>query len=215
MVVSRVRAHGGLVSFKNEVDGTQRPYELNINYYDALNDPNVDEPLDTQIERFVTAHAILLAVRGVPAIYFHSLVGSRGWLEGALTSGQNRTINRRKLHKWELSEWLSDPASRSARVFQRLGQLLKIRQALFAFHPYGSQEVIQHAPEIFGLLRTSPDGKDKVLCLQNVSGQDVQINSLQVFHKQMRDLISDQIVTDNTSFTLRPYQTLWLAKSKD
>jgi len=214
-LVNRAQVQGGLVSFKNNVDGTQRPYELNFNYYDALNDPNVDEPLDTQIERFVTAHAILLAMRGVPAIYFHSLVGSRGWLEGALASGQNRTINRRKFYKTELDELLSDPASGSARVFQRLAQLLKIRRANPAFHPYGSQELIKSAPEIFGLLRASPDGKDKVLCLQNVCGQDVQTNSVQVFHKRTRDLISGQIISVNTSYTLKPYQTIWLVEIED
>ncbi|MEO8356678.1 MAG: sugar phosphorylase [Chloroflexota bacterium] len=214
-IVSRVQSHGGLVSFKKDVNGASRPYELNINYFDALNDPNADEPLDTQVARFIAAHAILLSMRGVPALYFHSLVGSRGWRDGAIASGQNRTINRRKLHKDELPESLAESSTPSARVFQRLGQLLKIRRAHAAFHPYSSQQVMQYAPEIFGLLRTSPDGKDKVLCLQNVSAQDVQINSLQVFHDQMRDLISDQIISDNTSFTLEPYQTLWLARLKD
>jgi sucrose phosphorylase len=28
---------GGLVSFKHNNDGTQSPYEVNINYFDALN----------------------------------------------------------------------------------------------------------------------------------------------------------------------------------
>ena len=72
-----------MVSLKNDIGGVQRPYELNINYFDALNDPDAGEPLDVQVDRFVTAHAILLAMRGVPAIYFHSLVGSRGWPEHA------------------------------------------------------------------------------------------------------------------------------------
>ncbi len=62
------------------------------------------EPVETQIDRFVTAHAILLAMRGLPAIYFHSLVGSRSWREGALASGHNRTINRKKLEWDELEE---------------------------------------------------------------------------------------------------------------
>ncbi len=214
-LVSRVQSHGGLVSLKKDVDGASRPYELNINYFDALNDPNADEPLDRQVERFIAAHAILLSMRGVPALYFHSLVGSRGWRDGAIASGQNRTINRRKLHKDELSASLAGPSTRSARVFQRLGQLLEIRRAHDAFHPYSSQQVMQYAPQIFALLRSSADGTDKVLCLQNVSGQRVHIGNLQLFRKQVHDLIGNTTLDDHTSVSVLPYQTLWLVEVED
>ena len=36
-LVDNSLAHGGLVSYKRNPDGTQSPYELNINYFDALN----------------------------------------------------------------------------------------------------------------------------------------------------------------------------------
>jgi glucosylglycerate phosphorylase len=214
-VVRRAQSHGGLVSLKNDVDGTQRPYELNINYFDALNDPNSDEPLDTQVDRFVTAHAILLAVRGVPAIYFHSLTGSRGWPEGALASGHNRTINRRKFQRLELEEQLSDPATRSARVFQRLSQLLRIRRNHPAFHPHGFQEVIFTTPGIFCLLRTSPDGMEQILCLQNVSNREERVERLESIDKWTYDLIQNKKVNVDMPISLKPYQTMWLVKPKD
>ena len=44
----------------------------------------------------MTAQAIMLALVGVPGIYFHSLFGSRGWREGVDLTGRNRTINRQK-----------------------------------------------------------------------------------------------------------------------
>ncbi len=215
-VVGRVQSHGGLVSFKTDVDGSQRPYELNINYFDALNNPDADEPLDLQIDRFVTAHAILFAMKGVPGVYFHSLVGSRSWLEGVQLSGQNRTINRRKFRLDELIAVLSDPNSRQARVFSRLRHLLKIRRRHAAFHPYGLQKVIQCAPEIFGVLRVSPDGKDQVLCLQNVSDQRVLVDLQNMSPSPAR--YSRNLLNGNTSVSeqgrvaLLPCQTLWLAK---
>lgn len=214
-LVSRAQSHGGLVSYKSEVNGTQRPYELNINYFDALNNPAVDEPLETQVERFITAHAILLAMQGVPAIYFHSLVGSRGWPEGAIASGHNRTVNRRKYRRDELEDALADPAARSARVFQRLGQLLKVRREHAAFHPHGAQQVMQYAPQIFGLLRSFPGGEEKVLCLHNVGDQTVKITNLELFSKPPHNLIGNKILNDNTSALLLPYQTLWLAEVKE
>ena len=124
-LVERIRTHGGLVSLKDMPDGRQLPYELNINFFDALNNPYAGEPIETQVGRFVTAHAILLAMRGLPAIYFHSLVGSRSWREGALASGHNRTINRKKLERDDLENLLSDLDTLAARVFDRLSQLLK------------------------------------------------------------------------------------------
>lgn len=213
-VVRQVQEHGGLVSYKSDVDGLPRPYELNINYFDALSNPNIEEPLDIQIDRFVTAHSVLFAMKGVPGIYFHSLVGSRGWLEGATASGQNRTINRRKFQKEELVDLLSDPSTRSARVFQQLAQMLKIRQAHSAFDPYSVQQVIHGAPEIFGVLRVSPDGRDKVLCLQNVSDQKVSIDlqqTLPSFVYHSRNLMDGgNSVDGNGQVSLLPYKTLWL-----
>jgi sucrose phosphorylase len=213
-VVQRAQAHGGLVSYKTDVDGVQRLYELNINYFDALNDPNAGEPLDLQVDRFVTAHAILFVMKGVPGIYFHSLVGSRGWLEGVKITGQNRTVNRKKFQWNELVGVVSDPNSRQARVFFRLRHLLKIRQRHVAFDPRGSQRVINCAPEIFCLLRSSPNGRDHVLCLQNISGNPISLNNWQLPSEVLpnpRNLINGKFVNDVVF--MEPYQTLWLAKA--
>jgi sucrose phosphorylase len=211
-LVDRIRSHGGLVSLKNQPDGTQRPYELNINYFDALNDPFAAEPLATQVDRFVTAHAILLTMRGVPAIYFHSLVGSRSWREGALATGHNRTINRKKLQKAELEALLSVPDSIPSQVFQRLHRLLRVRREHPAFHPYGFQEVIVTVPEIFGILRTSPGGDKKILCLHNTSNHEARINSFETWRF---DLLENRHLHLDGPVSIQPYQTRWLVETKD
>jgi sucrose phosphorylase len=216
-VVRRVQEHGGLISYKTDVGGAVRAYELNINYFDALNDPNVDEPLDLQIDRFVTAHAILMAMQGVPGIYFHSLFGSRGWPAGAAASGQNRTINRRKLQKEEIVRQLDDPHSRQRRVFFRLQHLLRIRHRHAAFHPNGSQRVMPVAPEIFSLLRSSPDGNDHVWCLHNISDRPVLLNDPELpegVFPSPRNLINGNAIEQGTAISLQPYQTVWIATEK-
>jgi sucrose phosphorylase len=93
-LVQKTLEHGGLVSYKNNPDGSQSPYEMNINYFDALSDPNGNEALEIQVDRFIAAQAIMLSLSGLPGIYFHSMFGSRGWLEGVKQTGHNRTINR-------------------------------------------------------------------------------------------------------------------------
>jgi glycosidase len=214
-LVERIRTHGGLVSLKDMPDGRKLPYELNINYFDALNNPYAGEPIETQVDRFVTAHAILLAMRGLPAIYFHSLVGSRSWREGALASGHNRTINRKKLERDDLENLLSDPDTLEARLFDRLSHLLKIRRKHPAFHPYGHQEAVSAPLGIFGLLRSSPDGGEQILCLQNISNRKERLENLKAFERWTYDLVENKMRNTNIPISLKPYQTLWLVESKD
>jgi sucrose phosphorylase len=76
-LVDTTLAHGGFVSHKTDGDGAQSVYELNISYFDALSDPRDNEPLALQVDRFLAAQAIMLALQGVPGIYVHSLFGSR------------------------------------------------------------------------------------------------------------------------------------------
>ena len=40
-LVNKALEHGGLVSYKNNADGSQSPYEMNINYFDALSNPSL------------------------------------------------------------------------------------------------------------------------------------------------------------------------------
>lgn len=168
-------AHGGYVSYKHNPDGSSSPYELNVNYFDALSDPAADEPEEARIRRFTAAHGIMLALPGMPGIYFHSLFGSRGDRAGAEESGIPRRINRQKLVRADLERELADPSSRRARVLHGMTALLRQRQASPAFHPAGRCQVVAADPRVFALRRSSPDGADTVLCLHNVSADTVPV----------------------------------------
>ena len=223
LLVEKALAHGGLISYKHNPDGTQSPYEMNINYFDALSDPQGDEPLALQVDRFVAAQAIMLSIVGVPGIYFHSLFGSRGWLDGVRQTGRNRTINREKCHLDELQNELADKNSLRAMVFTRYRQLLFARSMSSAFHPHGPQRVLDFGEVIFALVRRSPTGNQSVLCLQNVSNkvQTVKVDFEGVFDLEPRggrllDLIQGKRfnIRRKTPLHLRPYQTLWLIREK-
>lgn len=205
-LVAQTLAHGGLISYKHNADGTQSPYEMNINYFDALSDPQGNEPLSLQIDRFLAAQAVMLSLVGMPGIYFHSLFGSRNWYAGVEITKHNRTINRQKLERTDLRADLADQNSLRHKIFARYRQLLSARSSSPAFHPYGTQRILQIDKKIFAVLRTSPDETAQVLCLQNVSAQEVQV---QIPHrKAARDLITNFSV--NAQVILQPYQTMWL-----
>ena len=194
-LVNKVIEHGGLISYKHNADGTQSPYEMNINYFDALSNPNGNEPLELQVSRFIAAQSIMLSIIGVPGVYFHSLFGSRGWLEGVRQTGRNRTINREKLQFNELKKQLADENSLRSKVFTKYSELLKTRSTSPAFDPHGTQKIMDLHPSVFAAERTSPDGNARVLCLHNVSQKSVSFS-----------------MKDGSDIILQPYEILWLKK---
>lgn len=216
-LIQRVVAHGGLVSYKHDPGGAQIPYEMNINYFDALSNPQFEEPLSVQVDRFMIAQAIMLALVGVPGIYFHSLFGSRSWREGVSLTGMNRTINRQKFDLADVERELNQETSLRRQVFQRYAQLLHARSSSSAFHPHGSQEILDQGPAVFALLRFSPDGSERVLCLHNISDQPqrLKIETKEIFGLfagGLIDLITGQRIDDlsKDTFLVQAYQTLWL-----
>jgi glycosidase len=216
-MLERVQALGGYVSYKNNPDGTQSPYEMNINYLDALGDP--EKPLtDPAViaRRFLCAQAIMLALRGVPGIYFHSLFGSRSWKEGVELTGRYRSINREKLTLADLDAELSNAQSLRWHVYQGFRRFLEARRTHTAFHPFGEQEILSLHPSIFALLRNSPDKDKPLLCLHNVSFKSCAINldpSQLPFHKidSLIDMISNRrFPTAHEKLYMAPYEVLWL-----
>ncbi|HSR32595.1 MAG TPA: sugar phosphorylase, partial [Anaerolineae bacterium] len=216
-LVDTTLAHGGRVSYKSNPDGSQTVYELNISYFDALSDPAFDESQTTQVQRFAVSQAIMLALAGVPGIYVHSLIGSRSWQEGAAWTGHNRTINREKLDRFALEQDLGDSTSLRHLVLNQYRRLLQARADEPAFHPQGDQQVLLLHEAIFALLRTSPDGSSRVLCLHNVSNRTETLH----FHPAdlglpaggWRDLLtgkSHSVVPSSCTLSLPPYGIYWL-----
>jgi sucrose phosphorylase len=112
-------------------------------------------------------------------------------------TGRNRTINREKCQLDELQNELADENSLRAKVFSRYCQLLKARSSSPAFHPHGTQKIVDLHPSIFAVERISPDKNSRMLCLHNVSAEKVVIK------------------TEHATalpITLEPYQILWITQ---
>ena len=205
-LVGKAIEHNGLISYKQNPDGSQSPYEMNINYFDALSNPNQSEPLELQIDRFIAAQATMLSLVGVPGIYFHSLFGSRGWIEGVKQTGHNRTINREKCNLDVLQRELADESSLRPKVFSRYRQLLLARRSSSAFHPHGEQKILDYHQSVFAIERISPDRKSRAVCWHNVSMKPVAFST---DYKSAIDLVTGQPL-QVSSITLKPYQVLWV-----
>lgn len=175
-LVARFIDRGGLVSYKSMPDGSQVPYELNANFLNALSYGSEDCSEQLAARKFITAQALMLSLQGVPAIYFHSLVGSRGDLAAVQATGINRRINRQKLRRDALECGLAQSSSLRALVFRGYTDLLRTRRAHAAFSPAADQLFPHIDARVFAVLRETSDGKDRMLCLHNVSPDKVSLS---------------------------------------
>ena len=198
-MIDHVEASGGRGSYKTNSDGSRSPYELNVTYIDALTDPS--EPEDMQVKRFLMSQALAMSLAGVPAVYIHSLLGSRNYGEGVERSGHNRTINREKLDADSVEKALGNANSFRAKIFDGYTALLKKRVAQAAFHPNAAQAAVDMGNnQIFGLRRG-----DDLLCLFNVSGSE---QTVETTVETRLDLISGAFY--GRTISMKPYQVMWL-----
>ncbi|HYO89197.1 MAG TPA: sugar phosphorylase [Candidatus Limnocylindrales bacterium] len=214
-LVNMAMTHGGQVSYKTNSDGSHSPYELNITYFDLITAPEVTEhEPDVAIKRFLVSQAIMLAMIGVPGIYFSSLFGSHNDYRGVEHSGRARSINRHKYDDAHLRAALADPASLPARVLAGYRHLLAARTNEPAFHPLGSQRVVAADDRVVALMRTAPDESARVLALHNISGAPVPLSIPAEEVTSWHDLLSGRSYSANENGTLsielEPYQIAWL-----
>lgn len=198
--------HHGDVTGKRNADGSVSPYELNLNYFDAVNHPDAAEPAERQVARFLVSQAIPLACIGMPGIYVHSLFGSRNDLDGVRRTGRARSINRAQLDAATLARELDAPGHLRQAVFAAYRRLLTIRAGEPCFHPDVPQEILDLGPGVFALVRRQADGRT-LTALHEMAGSGCEVR-LAVTPE--RDLL-DPTWRPGRAVALAPYQVRWLA----
>lgn len=216
-MIEQVKRRGGRVSYKSTPQG-DIPYELNINYFDAIAEKELDK--ESRAAKFLASQAIMLSLAGVPGIYIHSLIGSGNFIEGIERTGMNRTINREKLRYESVVEELASETSPRSLVYSGYVTLLKARRRSRAFHPAGEQTLLDGGKSLFVIVRISPDTSEQVLCIINVGGQKETFyaNGSSVLtpfsEKGCIDLLSGarfDVATVKKGITLSPFQVLFLS----
>ncbi len=193
-MANKVKELGGFVSYKTESNNYKTPYEMNVNFFDALKISG-DIENDLEVKRFLASQAILLFLKGVPGIYIHSIIGSRNWIEGVKLYKSNRSINREKIEINLLENHISNKASTRYKILEGYKKLLKLRNKTNCFNPIADQEILENLDNRILGIKRSYNG-ESVICLINVS--DNYVNTK----------YKDKLLLDNISFnqTLEPYQ---------
>ena len=212
-IVQNVENNGGLVSYRAESDGTKTPYELNCSYIDALTHPKEDQNI--RVKRMLVTQATILAMPGVPGIYFHSLVGSQNYKDGVKHSGINRTINREKYNIDWLEKELSKLGSLSKTIFDTFKRMISIRINEEAFNPFGEFNFLTLDSRVFAIEQFDIKKTTRILTLHNFSNEEVNITLPKEIQLPLCDILSSNFCDDsmqkNTdTITLEPYQVMWL-----
>jgi glucosylglycerate phosphorylase len=220
-LVRRTIQHGGLVSYRAREGQEQTPYELNIPWYNALNDVDSDEPEDMQIGRFLASRAVAMTLVGVPAIYLPSIVGAYVTSDYKVNERDPRSINRNTIHVPELLEQLSVPTSHAARILERFVHLIHVRTHLDAFHPASEQRVVFANPAVFSIVRRARRSEGIVIALTNITARAqklrLSLSDLDVQSSTWRDALTERYIRgegDVLRVPLDPYEVIWLEPSR-
>ena len=182
-------------------------YEANITFFDALKESDKFD-----VDRFISAHAIVLSIEGIPAIYVNSLLGSKNYIDGVRMTNSNRTINRQKWNLNQIKEMMTSE-SEQTRIFHSLIKLIEIRKKQKAFHPNATSFTLQLGEKLFGIWRQSRDRHQSIFCITNFS------KKIETFHSQDLNLIQDEnwhdLITGNQIkndlIQVEPYKTIWIS----
>ncbi|MFC1454220.1 alpha-amylase family glycosyl hydrolase [Verrucomicrobiota bacterium] len=217
-LIDHVARLGGKVSTRRTVDGADVPYELNSTWFDALGGFPEDTPA-LHMSRFLCAQTILMTFKGIPAVYFNTLVAARNDHALAKHTGMYRSLNRTKWQLSDLDAMLADPKSPASCSLAAHQRIMKIRSEHPAFHPDGPQQVAAITDSVIGIERKSPDGTERILTVANLSDKPISLNRthLQPHGWQKfapMDILAGQKITFNKdALSLEAYAVVWLVLS--
>ncbi|WP_029408538.1 alpha-amylase family glycosyl hydrolase [Thiomicrorhabdus sp. Milos-T2] len=208
-----LQSFGAKVSWRTGLNGEKNPYEINIALIDAFKGTCEGED-EYQVQRMLCAHAIAIALEGVPAIYIHSFFATENDYESLHKTEHNRDINRHQWQESELTPLLEDTNSKHYAVLKGLNHLIALRKEQAAFHPNATQFTLHLEDTLFGFWRQSLMRDQSVFVVNNVTNQSQTLNLAQlnlIDMDEWREIISGQMITDlYGEMTLAPYQTVWI-----
>jgi sucrose phosphorylase len=176
-----------------------------------------EDKIDIQIKKFIASRAIALALQGVPGIYLHSFFGTKNDLKTMINADVKRNINRTIVNYTSLVDELDNPDTLIAKICDSMKDIISIRTMQKAFHPNGAQNIFKIKPEVFTILRTSPQKDQQILSLINVTNNQCHITipmeTLNIFNREWYNLIDQKKYTfmkGIIDITLEPYGVMWI-----
>lgn len=190
-MIQKLISRGAKINYRQGPQGNKVPYECCITFTDALSDLHEDDLV--RAKRMIGAHVILLSLQGLPAIYIHSLLGSRNDENGYRNSGINRRINREKLSISTIESEISDTSHLRHMIFEGLRKVIKLRKNESLFHPQTPQRTVDFDSDVFAIERYEHD--EKLLIIVNVTEKVKHFD----LHVNGHDLINNKAIQGYTT----------------
>ena len=211
--LKRLKKNGSKFSYRKVHNKVKKVYEANITVFDALKKSDFDQKGEFYLERYISAHAIMIAFEGIPAIYFNSIFGTSNDEAKFIITGNNRDVNRYRWNLKNISNKLKVNNTKQSIFYNKLCSLLNIRRKQKAFHPNAQRLNLNFGSKIYGFKRISKDKKQIVTCITNLSSKS-QKTKIDKNNGKIRNLLGSKINIENKKFlVLRPFETVWLSNN--
>lgn len=219
-LIDLMKAFGGRISTRALNGHKDNPYEINISLWDAMKGTVHCRADNFQAERFICAHTIMLGLKGIPAIYIHSLLGTENDYDRRENLGSNRAVNRHIWNYPDLCEKLADPDDHHYQVFFALCSLMDKRKQQLSFHPDAGQTTFNINRKVVAFQRRPDEiiNTFALFCIHNITNQTLSIPPKDLpEHWQQAgvDLISEKTVQLDTGLDLAPYQSMWIRMTEN
>ena len=208
--LKRLKKNGSKFSYRKVKNKLKKVYEANITVFDALKKSDYDSKGKFFLERYVSAHSIMISFEGIPAVYFNSLFGKSNDEAKYIITGNNRDVNRYKWNYKNISKKLDNKNSKQSIFFQKISNLLSVRRKQKAFHPNASRHNINLGSKIFSFKRISIDKEQTIICITNLSSKTQGAHINKIYHN-WNNLIGSKIEIKNKLLILKPFETIWLS----
>nr|WP_245157308.1 sugar phosphorylase [Prochlorococcus marinus] len=205
---------GGLVSHRRLSNGEDKPYELNISWWSAMEDSGRD-PNRYQFKRFILTQLLVLALKGVPAFYLPALLASENDIKSFSMTGQRRDLNREKFKSDNLLSVLNNPESNANKNLKYLRNAMDIRSTLKQFHPNSEMKCLSKGRSDIVVIKRG-NGPQSVFTIHNVTENKI---NFQLHDNDLPEIIDNDLnmrdFLTSTKYNwkniiLDPFQVIWL-----
>jgi len=206
---------GGLVSHRRLSNGDDKPYELNISWWSAMEDSSRDAKR-FQYERFILSQLLVMALKGVPAFYLPALLASENDIKSFSMTGQRRDLNREKFKSENLSAVLNNPESNANKNLKYLRNAMDVRSELKQFHPCSQMKCLSKGRSDIVVIKRGK-GPESVFAIHNMTENKInyQLNDNDLPKIIDNDFNTQDFLTSTKynckNISLDPFQVIWLS----
>ena len=215
-IIESAKERGAYISYKATESG-EEPYEINTTWWSAINGEDDNEDIAYQVKRYIASRSISMVIKGVPATYTHGAMALPNDHKLVEKTGVKRDVNRGMINPGLFAEQLKDPHSKRSHLRRMLSAIALPRSKNRAFHPQGKQKVLPISPDVFTVLRISPEGDLHVLTMTNVTereiAMEIPLQELGAEEMTWRDIISGRtwdVSHNKLAIHFEPYDIIWL-----